>query len=272
MDTIRILFSYDFIIRAMIAGGLVSLCAALLGVSLVLKKYSMIGDGLSHVGFGALSVAAVMNIAPLKVAVPVVIIAAFFILKLGKNSKVSSDSAIALVSSVSIAFGVSVTALSGGLNTDVYSYMFGSILAMSKSDVAISVILSIIVLIIYILFYHKIFAITFDPDFAKATGTNSEMYNSLIAILTALTIVVGMRIMGTMLISSLIIFPMLSSMGVFKGFKKVCIFSGIISVVCFFLGICGSYEYNLPVGAAIVLANFVVFVLMTIIGKIRNYF
>lgn len=166
-DTLKLLFSYDFIVRAMVAGGLVALCCALLGVSLVLKRFSMIGDGLSHVGFGALSVAAVMNVAPLAIAIPVVIVAAFFILKLGKDSKVQSDSAIALVSSVSIAIGVTVTSLSGGLNTDVYSYMFGSILAMSRTDVYISAVLSIVVLVLFFVFYHKIFAITFDSDFAK---------------------------------------------------------------------------------------------------------
>ena len=206
-----------------------ALCCALLGVSLVLKRFSMIGDGLSHVGFGALSVAAVMNVAPLAIAVPVVIVAAFFILKLGKDSKVQSDSAIALVSSVAIAIGVTVTSLSGGLNTDVYSYMFGSILAMSKTDVYISVALSVAVLVLFLVFYHKIFAITFDSDFAKATGVKAEFYNMLIAVLTALTIVVGMRIMGTMLISSLIIFPALSAGAVIKGFR-------FVFIIFFFLG------------------------------------
>ena len=267
-DTLKLLFSYDFIVRAMVAGGLVALCCALLGVSLVLKRFSMIGDGLSHVGFGALSVAAVMNVAPLAIAVPVVIVAAFFILKLGKDSKVQSDSAIALVSSVSIAIGVTVTSLSGGLNTDVYSYMFGSILAMSRTDVYISAALSVMVLILFIVFYHKIFAITFDSDFAKATGVKAEFYNMLIAVLTALTIVVGMRIMGTMLISSLIIFPTLSASAVVKGFRKVVIISGIVSVVCFFAGLYSSYSFNLPVGASIVLANFVVFSILMIAGKI----
>ena len=267
-DTLKLLFSYDFIVRAMVAGGLVALCCALLGVSLVLKRFSMIGDGLSHVGFGALSVAAVMNVAPLAIAVPVVIVAAFFILKLGKDSKVQSDSAIALVSSVSIAIGVTVTSLSGGLNTDVYSYMFGSILAMSRTDVYISAALSVIVLILFFVFYHKIFAITFDSDFAKATGVKAEFYNMLIAVLTALTIVVGMRIMGTMLISSLIIFPTLSASAVVKGFRKVVIISGIVSVVCFFAGLYSSYSFNLPVGASIVLANFVVFSILMIAGKI----
>lgn len=269
-DTLKLLFSYDFIVRAMVAGGLVALCCALLGVSLVLKRFSMIGDGLSHVGFGALSVAAVMNVAPLAIAVPVVIVAAFFILKLGKDSKVQSDSAIALVSSVSIAIGVTVTSLSGGLNTDVYSYMFGSILAMSRTDVYISAALSVVVLILFFVFYHKIFAITFDSDFAKATGVKAEFYNMLIAVLTALTIVVGMRIMGTMLISSLIIFPTLSASAVVKGFRKVVIISGIVSVVCFFAGLYSSYSFNLPVGASIVLANFVVFSILMIAGKIMR--
>ena len=266
-DTVKLLFSYDFIVRAMIAGGLVALCCALLGVSLVLKRFSMIGDGLSHVGFGALSVAAVMNVAPLAIAVPV-IVAAFFILKLGKDSKVQSDSAIALVSSVAIATGVAVTSLSGGLNTDVYSYMFGSILAMSRTDVYISVILSVIVLLLFFIFYHKIFAITFDSDFAKATGVRAEFYNMLIAVLTALTIVIGMRIMGTMLISSLIIFPTLSAGAVVKGFRKVVIISGIVSVLCFFVGLYSSYSFNLPVGASIVLANFVVFCILMVAGKL----
>lgn len=268
-ETIKILFSYDFIVRAMIAGGLVAVCCALLGVSLVLKRFSMIGDGLSHVGFGALSVAAVMNIAPLYIAVPVVVIAAFFILKLGKNSKVSSDSAIALVSSVSIALGVTVTSLSGGLNTDVYSYMFGSILAMSKSDVYISAIVAFIVLILFIVFYHKMFAITFDSDFAKASGMHSEVYNMLLAILTAVTIVVGMRIMGTMLISSLIIFPTLSASRLYKGFLKVVVFASIVSLVCFFIGLYNSYCFNLPVGASIVLANFAVFLVCLLLEKIK---
>jgi zinc transport system permease protein len=260
-DTLKLLFSYDFIVRAMIAGGLVALCCALLGVSLVLNRFSMIGDGLSHVGFGALSVAAVMNVAPLAIAVPVVIVAAFFILKLGKDSKVQSDS---------IAIGVTVTSLSGGLNTDVYSYMFGSILAMSKTDVYISVALSVAVLVLFLVFYHKIFAITFDSDFAKATGVKAEFYNMLIAVLTALTIVVGMRIMGTMLISSLIIFPALSAGAVVKGFRKVVIISGIVSVVCFFAGLYSSYSFNLPVGASIVLANFVVFSILMLVGKLKR--
>ena len=270
MSTIIEIFSYPFMVRAIIVGSLVSLCAELLGVSLVLKRYSMIGDGLSHVGFGALSVAAAMNVAPLKIAIPVVIIAAFFLLRISSNSKIQGDAAIALISSSSIAAGVIVTSMTSGLNADVYSYMFGSILAMGKSDVFMSIVLSVIVLLIYVLFYNKIFSITFDQNFSKATGIKTDFYNTLISILTAVTIVVGMRIMGTMLISSLVIFPTLTSMRLFKSFKSVVISSAIISIICFTIGIIVSYIMNFPAGASIVAVNLVAFIVFVIIGKIRG--
>ena len=270
MSTIIEIFSYPFMVRAIIVGSLLSLCAALLGVSLVLKRYSMIGDGLSHVGFGALSVAAAMNVAPLKIAIPVVIIAAFFLLRISSNSKIQGDAAIALISSSSIAAGVIVTSMTSGLNADVYSYMFGSILAMGKSDVFMSIVLSVIVLLIYVLFYNKIFSITFDQNFSKATGIKTDFYNTLISILTAVTIVVGMRIMGTMLISSLVIFPTLTSMRLFKSFKSVVISSAIISIICFTIGIIVSYIMNFPAGASIVAVNLVAFIVFVIIGKIRG--
>ncbi|MBQ3108391.1 MAG: metal ABC transporter permease, partial [Clostridia bacterium] len=206
------MFSYGFLNRALLVGGLVALCAALLGVVLVLRRYSMIGDGLSHVGFGALSIAMAMNLAPLAVAVPVVVIAAFLLLRIRENSSIKGDSAIALIASGSLAVGVIVTSLTSGLNADVYSYMFGSILAMTGEDVVLSILLCAAVLIMFLVFYHKIFAISFDENFARATGMRTGIYNTLIALLTAITIVVGMRIMGTMLISSLVIFPALSAM------------------------------------------------------------
>ena len=212
MNIIFEMLSYDFIVRALIVGLLVSLCASLLGVSLVLKRYSMIGDGLSHVGFGALAIATAMNAAPLKVSVPVVVFAAFMLLRISENSKIKGDAAIALISTGSLAIGVIVISMTTGMNTDVCNYMFGSILAMSKDDVFLSISLSIIVLILFVVFYHKIFAVTFDENFAKATGTNTGVYNMLIAFLTAITIVLGMRMMGALLISSLIIFPSLTSM------------------------------------------------------------
>lgn len=270
MEIITEILSYPFMVRAIIVGSLVSLCAALLGVSLVLKRYSMIGDGLSHVGFGALSVAAAMNIAPLKIAIPVVIIAAFFLLRISSNSKIQGDAAIALISSSSIAIGVIVTSMTSGLNADVYSYMFGSVLAMGDSDVVMSIILSVIVLALYAVFYNKIFSITFDQNFSKATGIKTEFYNTLISILTAITIVVGMRIMGTMLISSLVIFPTLTSMRVFRSFKSVVISSALISVICFTIGIVVSYIMNFPAGASIVLVNLVTFVVFVMIEKIRK--
>lgn len=270
MEIITEILSYPFMVRAIIVGSLVSLCAALLGVSLVLKRYSMIGDGLSHVGFGALSVAAAMNIAPLKIAIPVVIIAAFFLLRISSNSKIQGDAAIALISSSSIAIGVIVTSMTSGLNADVYSYMFGSVLAMGNSDVVMSIILSVIVLALYAIFYNKIFSITFDQNFSKATGIKTEFYNTLISILTAITIVVGMRIMGTMLISSLVIFPTLTSMRVFRSFKSVVISSALISVICFTIGIVVSYIMNFPAGASIVLVNLVTFVVFVMIEKIRK--
>lgn len=264
------LFSYDFIIRAVVVGSLVSLCSALLGVSLVLKRYSMIGDGLSHVGFGALSLALAMNMSPLKVSVPIVVISAFLLLRISENGKIKGDAAIALIASSSIAVGVTVTSLTTGMNTDVYGYMFGSILAMNQSDVYISVILSIVVLVLYIIFYNKIFAVTFDENFAKATGTNSNTYNMLIALLTAITIVIGMRIMGAMLISSLIIFPALTSMRVFKSFKTVIISSAIISVVCFFFGIVASFAFSTPAGASVVIVNVIAFGLFSLLGLARK--
>lgn len=270
MTVLQEMFSYHFMIRAVVIGGLVALCASLLGVTLVLKHYSMIGDGLSHVGFGALSVAMVMNAAPLAVAVPVVILAAFLLLRISENGKLKGDAAIGLVSSSAIAVGVVVTSLSSGMNADVYSYMFGSVLSMSESDVFLSVGLSAVVLLVFILCYHTIFAVTFDEGFARANGTKTGRYNMLLAVLTAVTIVVGMRIMGTMLISGLIIFPALSAMRVFQNFRSVMISAAVISVVCFFIGIIVSYLFSLPTGASIVLTNLAVYLLAVCAGKLAG--
>lgn len=271
LDLIREFFSYCFLLRAMTVGMLVALCSALLGVSLVLKRYSMIGDGLSHVGFGALSVAMAMNLAPLEVSVPVVVAAAFLLLRISENSKIRGDAAIALISSSSIAVGVIITSLTSGMNADVYNFLFGSILAMSRGDVVLSLVLSFIVLLLFIFFYHRIFAVTFDENFARATGTKAGIYNMLIALLTAVTIVVGMRIMGSLLISSLIIFPALSSMRIFRSFRGVIIASAVISVICFFWGITSSYAFDTPAGASIVIVNLLAFGICCLIGLIpRN--
>ena len=269
IETITEMMSHLFIQRAVLVGSLISLCAALLGVSLVLKRYSMIGDGLSHLGFGILTVATALGFAfPLYIAIPGVMIFAIILLKIGENSKIKSDSAIALISSSALAIGVAVTSVTTGMNTDVCNFMFGSILAMSPSDVILSIVVSIIVAILFIIYYRKLFVITFDEDFAKASGLKSKRYSNLIAILTALIIVVGMRMMGTMLISSIIIFPALTSMRIFKSFKKVVISSGVVSIISFLVGIYLSYIYSISTGAAIVLVNLVLFILFTIIDKI----
>lgn len=264
------MFSYPFMVRAILVGTLVSLCSALLGVSLVLKRYSMIGDGLSHVGFGALAIATAMNAAPLAVAIPVVILAAVLLLRISSNSKIKGDAAIALISTGALAIGVMVISMTTGMNTDVYNYMFGSILAMSSKDVELSLALSAAVLILYLLFYNKIFAITFDETFARATGVKANLYNTLIAVLTAVTIVLGMRMMGALLISSLIIFPALTSMRICKTFKSVIINSGVISVICLFIGVTISYFWATPAGASIVIVNMAALFIYTIAGAIKN--
>ena len=237
------MLSYPFIIRALVVGTLVSLCSALLGVNLVLKRYSVIGDGLSHVAFSAMAVATAMNWAPLSVAIPVVIAASYILLRLSSSGRFSGDSAIALLSTGALAVGIFIISMKSGVNTDINNYMFGSVLAINKSDVTFSVVLSLAVLALYVLFYNKIFAVTFDEPFAKATGVRADFYNFLIAVLTAVTIVLGMRMIGALLISSLIIFPAMSSMRLFKCFRSVVICSAAISVFCFLSG-CRYYQYR----------------------------
>ena len=270
MNMILEMMSYPFLVRAVIGGVLVSLCASLLGVSLVLKRYSMIGDGLSHVSFGALSVALAAGWSPLKFSIPVVIIAAFFLLRITENGKLKSDAAIAIISASALAFGIVVTSLTTGMTTDVSSYMFGSILAMSSEDVRMTVIVSVIVLGMFFFCYNKVFAVTFDESFAKATGVSVSLYNVLIAVLTAVTIVLGMRMMGAMLISSLIIFPALTSMRAFKSFQGVVWSSGILSVVCFCVGMVFSYGCSTPAGASVVLVNLAAFLIFSGVQAVRK--
>ena len=259
MSLLLEMFTYPFIVRAFVVGVLVSLCAALLGVPLVLKRYSMIGDGLSHVSFGALAIALACGWSPLPVSIPVVILAALGLLRLTENSRIGADAAIAVTSASALALGIIVTSLTTGMTTDVDSYMFGSILAMDRADVALSVGLSIAVLVLFVMFYHRLFAITFDESFSRATGVKVGRYNTVLSVLTALTIVLGMRMMGAMLISSLIIFPALSAMRVRKSFRGVVITAGILSVVCFCVGLTGSYLLSTPVGATVVLVDLAAF-------------
>lgn len=267
--------SYSFVRYALIAGVLISLCAALLGVSLVLKRYSMIGDGLSHVAFGAMSIAAVLSLAPMTVAMPVTIVAAVVLLGLNSNSKIKGDAAIAMISVGALALGyllLNVFQTASNVSGDVCSTLFGStsILTLSVSDVWLCVGLAILVILTFVIFYHKIFAVTFDEEFARATGTNVRAYNILIAVVTAVVIVLAMNLVGALLISALIIFPALSAMRVFKSFRAVMASAAVISVLCSVLGILASVIYGTPVGSTIVAADIVVFAAFSLAGRLRK--
>lgn len=267
-NQISTMFSYSFMVRAIFIGGLVALCAALLGVILVLKRYSMIGDGLSHVSFGAMAIGLAFNQTPLYVAIPVVIVAAYLLLRVSENSKIKGDAAIGLISSSSVAIGIIINTLSNGTNIDLSSYMFGSILAIGKEDAILCIILGIIILVLFVYFYHYIFSITFDESFAKATGIKIDVYKTLLAILTALTIVIGMRIMGTLLISSLIIFPAITAMRLFKRFRIVLAAAVVIAMISYFAGMTASYMLAIPTGASIVVCNLIVFIIATIVARV----
>ena len=261
------MFSYSFMIRAIIAGLLISLCASLIGVSLVLRRNSMIGDGLSHVGFGSFAVATILGFSPVEFAIPVVIIVSFLILRLTDNSKIHGDSMIALISSSSLAIGTFLVSITG-VNTDINNYLFGSILSISSKDLILSIILSIVVILLYVFSYNKIFALTFDEKFAKSIGINTNFYNMIFASLCSVVVVLGMRLMGSLLISSLIIFPTLSSMQIFKKFKSVVISSVIVSLISFMIGITISYLNATPTGATIVIINLVIFILFKLVSYI----
>ena len=270
MGIISEMLSYPFMVRALISCLLVSLCASLLGVSLVLKRYSMIGDGLSHVSFGYLSIALAAGWSPLKVSITVVVLAAFFLLRMASHPHWNSDAAIAAVSASALAIGILVISRTTGMTTDVDSFMFGSILAMDRADVALSAGLSAAVLLLFVLFYHKLFAITFDESFSRATGVRVGLYNTFLSVLTALTIVLGMRMMGAMLISSLVIFPALTAMRLFKSFRGVILCAAVTSVVCFCVGLTISFGFSTPVGATVVAADLTVFLAACLLAALRR--
>ena len=219
----------------------------------------MIGDGLSHVGFAALAIAYPLGLSPLYVSIPVCVIAAFIILQIKDSSRIKGDAATALLCSGALAVGVMTISLTTGMNTDVCNYMFGSILAMSKADLYISIILSIVVLVLFVVFYNRIFAVTFDESFASATGLDTPFYNMILATLTAITVVLGMRMMGTLLISSLIVFPAMTAMRVCRQFRTTILISALVSVSCFAIGLIFSYLYSVPTGACIVIMDMIVF-------------
>ena len=259
-------------LRAFAAGIFISLCAGLLGVVLVLKRYSLIGHSLADVGFAATSAAVAFGVSPMLFSAPSVIFASFVIMAYSQKKGVSGDSALGIAAASSLAAGIIITSVKRGFNTDVYNYMFGSILAMNFSDIIISLILAVTVTGLFILFYNKIFLVTIDENFAAASGINVTLYQFLISFLTALTVVIGMKIMGTLLISSLIIIPAVTAKKISGSFKSLVINSSVISMVCFILGMILSVLFNIPTGAAIVAAS-VIFMLLTGIwsGIIKNY-
>ena len=268
--------NFPFVQRAFVVGILVALCSSLLGVTLVLKRFSFIGDGLSHVAFGAMSIAAVVNLSNnMYLVLPVTVIAAILLLRTGKNTKIQGDAAVAMISVASLALGYLIMNIfkpSNNLSGDVCSTLFGSysILTLTRGEVWLCVGLSIAVIAAFIVFYNKIFAVTFDEAFAQAVGTHASVYNLVIAIIIAVIIVLAMNLVGSLLISALVIFPALSAMRVFKSFKSVTICSVIISVTCALAGLLISVPAGTPVGSTIVAADLLAFLAFYIAGKVRS--
>lgn len=276
MDTLSYYISFTFVQYAFIVGVLTALCASILGVVLVLKRYSMIGDGLSHVAFAATTIATILNVNNnLLVVLPLTVLAAVILLKSGENKKIMGDASIAMISVSSMAIGyflLNVFSTSSNLGADVCTTLFGStsILTLTKLDVIISVIMTILVLTLFILLYNKIFALTFDEEFASATGVNVNKYNLIIAIITAVIVVLAMNLVGSLLTAALIIFPALSSMRIFRNYKAVVVCSAIISVICSVIGMSLSIIYSTPVGSTIVIANIICFIVCMTIEKLKS--
>lgn len=270
MSDIMNLLSYTFMQRAILCGIAISFSAALIGVILTLKNYSMIGHGLGEVGFAALSLAVALNLEPITVSIPIVIIAAIVIMFISQKKGESADIIIALVATGALALGVIITSFTSGFGTDSYNYMFGSILAMNQKDVILSIILTVLSIGIYIVFYNRLFLVTFDEKYAKTTGINVTFYQFLIALLTALVVVVGMRMMGTMLISSLIVFPAIIAKKFTTSFKGLVVMSTLTSVICFIIGIFTSFFLNMPTGAGIVLVYIILLAISSICCKLAK--
>ena len=276
LDTLAFYFAYPFVRYALIVGVLIALCSSLLGVTLVLKRFSFIGDGLSHVAFGAIAIAAVLNLSNQMILVfPITIVCAILLLRTGQNTKIKGDGAIAMISVGALAIDYLIMNLfsaSSNVSGDVCSTLFGStsILTLTQGEVWLCAILSLVVIAIFILFYNKIFAVTFDENFALSAGTNANAYNLLIAIVIAVIIVLAMNLVGSLLISALVIFPALSAMRVFQNFRAVTICSAVLSVICAFLGILVSILASTPVGSTIVAVNIVAFALFCAVGKLKS--
>lgn len=275
LQTLKLYFTFPFVQYAMIAGVLIALCSSLLGVTLVLKRFSYIGDGLSHVAFGALSVATVLKLSNnMFLILPATVICAIILLSTGRNAKIKGDAAVAMLSVSALAVGyflVNMFSASANISGDVCTTLFGStsILTLTKTDVYLCVVLSMLVIAVFLLFYHKIFSVTFDENFARATGIKTNVYNLIIAIIIAVVIVLAMNLVGSLLISALIVFPSLSSMRLFKNFKSVIIFSALVSVLCSVFGIVFSILLETPVGATIVITDLLVFLICRLVEKLK---
>jgi zinc transport system permease protein len=269
-------FTYPFVRYAMIVGVLVALCASLLGVTLVLKRYSFIGDGLSHVAFGALAIASVLNLTNQMILVlPLTVLSAVLLLRTGQNTRVKGDSAIAMISVSALALGyllMNLFSTSTNLSGDVCSTLFGStsILTLRQSDVVLTIVLSVFVILLFLVLYNKLFAVTFDENFSNAVGTNANAYNLLIAVIIAMIIVLAMNLVGSLLISALVVFPAMASMRLFRTFRSVTICSAVFSVICAVLGMLISMLFETPVGSTIVVVDLVGFLIFDLIGRIRG--
>ena len=271
-ETVTLYLSYPFVQYALITGILIALCSSLLGVTLVLRRFSYIGDGLSHVAFGAMAIAAIFGLAnDMLLVLPITVLCAVLLLKGGEKAKIKGDAAIAMLSVGALAVGyllMNIFSPSTNLSGDVCSTLFGStsILTLTKGEVVLSVVLSLLVVALFILFYNKLFSITFDENFARATGIKADAYNLLLAVIIAVIIVLAMNLVGSLLISALVIFPAMSAMRIIKSFKGVTVLSAVISVVCAFLGMFTSIVAGTPVGATIVAIDIVVFIICYIVG------
>lgn len=267
IDYLKVLLAGNIVWYALIVGLLLSVVAALLGVTLVLKRYSMIGDGLSHVSFAALAVAVATGQAPLAFSLPVVAVVAFLLLRISEKGKVKGDAVIAVVSTAALAIGA---VASRGSNIDIESYMFGSIVAVTGSDVILSVLLTVVTIAIYVLFYHRIFAVTFDENYLRAGGERIWLYNAVLAVLTAVTVVVGMRLVGSLLISALILFPALTAMRLFKSFRSVVVSAAVIASFSFVLALILSIVLDLPTSACIVFFDLAFYGASIFVPKLKS--
>lgn len=264
ITSISRLLAYAFVQRALIVGLLIAISSSFLGIFLVLRKYSMIGDGLAHVSFATVALALVLNQSPLIISIPIVSLASLLILKLSEENRIGGDAAIGLIASTSLAIGVFITSVSNGFSVDLSSYLFGSILIIAQSDVYLSLVLTVLIVSLVLVFYQDLFAMTYDLDYAKVSGRKTKRLNQLLSILTAITIVLGIRVVGTMLISSLIIFPTVSALRLSKGFKSTIVWAVIIAIISVMSGILISVTLNFPTGSSIVLINALLFGLISL--------